>query len=164
MPLQKQTKKEKLQGFEKESFQYDQAKDCYVCPEGHFLSSRFVDTVKKCKVYKITDCSLCLTCDHFNTCTTNKQGRKISRLINEEAREKIKTEYEQPESQDIYKLRKERVELPFGHIKRNLKADAFYIRGRDGANAEISLLASCFNIASMITILGIPKLIESLVK
>ncbi len=103
-----------------------------------------------------------LSCQHFNVCTNNKQGRKISRLINEESRKKLKSQYEQPESQSIYRLRQQKVELPFGHIKRNLKVDAFLLRGRDGVKAEMSLLASCFNIVRMISIIGVPALIEKL--
>ena len=59
--------------------------------------------------------------------------------------------------------RKAKVELPFGHIKRNLGAGAFLLRGLDGVNAEMSLLTSCFNIARMIGILGVVPLIAKLV-
>jgi len=54
------------------------------------------------------------------------------------------------------------VEHPFGHIKRNLKTDAFLMRGHTGVNAETSLLATCFNLARMITILGVSGLIQKL--
>ncbi len=47
-------------------------------------------------------------------------------------------------------------------MKRNLKVDAFLLRGLDGAKAEASLLASCFNIRRMMTIIGIRALIEKL--
>ncbi|GAG79998.1 unnamed protein product, partial [marine sediment metagenome] len=60
------------------------------------------------------------------------------------------------------KLRQQKVELPFGHIKRNLKVDAFLLRGLDGAKAEASLLASCFNIRRMITLIGALALIKKL--
>jgi|TARA_B100001971_G_C18212116_1_gene551404 transposase len=162
VPLQQKANKDKLQSFNKENFTYDQQKDSYVCPEGHILTYRFIDAVKKSKIYKITASSLCRSCNHFNVCTKSKHGKKIRRLLNEETREKIRSQYEQPESQTVYKLRQEKVELPFGHIKRNLKGGAFLMRGRDGANAEISLLASCFNMARMITLLGVPRLIEKL--
>jgi hypothetical protein len=56
------------------------------------------------------------------------------------------------------------VEHPFGHIKRNLQANAFLLRGRDGVGAESSLLATCFNLVRMMTILGTGKLIEKLVE
>jgi hypothetical protein len=38
--------------------------------------------------------------------------------------------------------------------------DAFLLRGRDGVQSETSLLATCFNIARMITIFGVGNLIE----
>jgi hypothetical protein len=80
----------------------------------------------------------------------------------EEVKEKLEAQYEEPASQEIYARRKARVEHPFGHIKRNLKTDAFLMRGRDGVNAETSLLATCFNLARMITLLGVPGLIAKL--
>ena len=91
-----------------------------------------------------------------------RRGRLIIRLWNEEARLKFEAQYKSPEAQAIYKLRKEKSEHPFGHLKRNLKFDGFLTRGRDGANAEIALAAVCFNMARMITILGIPALIQKL--
>jgi len=67
-------------------------------------------------------------------------------------------------SQAIYKLRQQKAELPFGHMKRNLKVDAFLLRGRDGVKAEALLLASCFNIRGMMSIIGIRALIEKFKK
>ena len=82
--------------------------------------------------------------------------------MKEELRQRLEAQYERPESQAVYKLRMQKVELPFGHIKRNLKFDSFLLRGRKGAKAEMSLLASCFNITRMITILGVTGLIQAL--
>ena len=36
------------------------------------------------------------------------------------------------------------------------------LRGKEKVNAELSILSTCFNIARMITIIGIPMLIEKL--
>lgn len=162
VPQQKHTSNKKDTSFDKDKFQYDTEKDCYICPEDHVLSYRTVDIVRRSKTYQITDSSLCINCQNFNVCTTGKRGRRVSRLINEEVRERLKSQYEEPESQEIYKLRQQKAEIPFGHIKRNLKVNAFLMRGRDGAKAEMSLLGTCFNMARMITILGIPGLIEKL--
>jgi len=106
--------------------------------------------------------AICHGCHHFGVCTRSKQGRSVARLINEEVRQKLEAQYDESESQAIYKLRKEKAELPFGHMKRNLKVDAFLLRGSDGVKAEASLLASCFNIRRMITIIGIRALIKKL--
>jgi len=83
-------------------------------------------------------------------------------LFKEELREKLETLYNLPLSQKIYALRKQKVELPFGHIKRNLKASHFLSRGLDGVKAEMSLLAGCFNIVRMINIIGVCGLVEKL--
>jgi hypothetical protein len=99
---------------------------------------------------------------HFGQCTSAKGGRKIIRLPLEEVKEKLEVQYQEAASQEVYARRKARVEHPFGHIKRNLKTDAFLMRGREGVGAETSLLATCFNLARMITILGVSGLIEKL--
>ena len=114
------------------------------------------------RVYMMQEKAICQECPHFGVCTRSKQGRTIARLINEEVRQKLEAQYEEPESQAIYKLRKEKAELPFGHMKRNLKVDAFPLRGLDGVKAEASLLASCFNIRRMITLIGALTLIKKL--
>ena len=146
VPSQRQASKKEAKPFDKSNFQYDSERDCYLCPEGHVLTYSYTNNYEGHKVYMMREKTNCKQCPHFGVCTKSKQGRTIARLINEKVRQKLEAQYEQSESQTIYRLRKEKVELPFGHIKRNLKVDAFLLRGRDGAKAEASLLASCFNI------------------
>ena len=67
-----------------------------------------------------------------------------------------------PENQEIYKLRKQKVELPFGHIKHNLGVSGFLLLGLAGGKAEFSILTSCFNITRMMRLLGTEKLVELL--
>jgi hypothetical protein len=86
----------------------------------------------------------------------------VTRLLKEEVRQKLEAQYDEPSSQEIYKLRKQKSELPFGHIKRNLKVDSFLLRGLKGVKAEASILATCFNLVRMITLLGVPALIKEL--
>lgn len=162
VPSQRQASKKEPRPFDKANFRYDSDKDCYLCPEGHPLNFHHVNKVQKAMVYMIREKSLCVNCHHFGICTKAKRGRTVSRLIKEEVRERLEAQYEEPESQKIYKLRMQKVELPFGHIKRNLKVNAFLLRGLEGVKAEMSLLASCFNISRMITILGVQGLVEKL--
>ncbi|MFH1644928.1 MAG: IS1182 family transposase [Candidatus Omnitrophota bacterium] len=162
VPSQRQASKKEPKEFDKENFQYDVEQDCYICPEGHRLRCQRFDRKQKSKKYLITSKKICFNCKHYENCTKSQKGRSIERLNNEEKRKQFEAEYKQPESQDIYKLRQQKVELPFGHIKRNLGVRAFLLRGLDGVNAEMSLLTTCFNISRMITILGIPALIKRL--
>lgn len=162
VPSQRQASKKEPKPFNKANFRYDSEKDCYICPQGHVLRYTHFDKRKKHKSYLISDKYICLKCCYFGKCTKSKYGRKVIRLHNEEMREKLEAQYEEPESRKIYKLRMQKVELPFGHIKRNLKVNAFLLRGLDGVKAEMSLLASCFNISRMITILGVEGLVKEL--
>ena len=161
VPSPRQASTKAAKPFDKSEFQYDCENDVYICPAGEVLSFRCIED-KRRKVYR-TDVRVCRQCCHFGECTTSqKHGRKIVRYVNEEFRERLQSEYEQPDSQAIYKLRKQKAELPFGHIKRNLNAGHFLLRGLDGVRAEASLLASCFNLARMITLIGVPALIAKL--
>lgn len=163
VPSQKQAHDREVKPFDKEQFHYDEQNDCYICPQGHPLSYTFFDKDKQHKVYQIIDKSLCLQCLHFGLCTKAKYGRRIRRLVDEDLKLKLERQYNQESSQAIYKLRKEKVEHPFGHIKRNLGVTAFLLRGLEGVKAEMSLSASCFNITRLINLVGVPLLVAKLI-
>lgn len=162
VPSQRQALHKEEGPFTKSHFVYDPAENCYRCPEGHRLTSDGTDKSSGKRHYQITDPDLCHGCPHYGQCTDAKRGRKIVRLRNEEEKEKLEAEYEKPDSQEIYARRKTRVEHPFGHLKRNLKMGAFLLRGLDGVGAETSLVATCFNVVRMITILGVSNLVQKL--
>ena len=126
------------------------------------LRYSFTNNNGKNRVYRISKGSLCRKCRHFGTCTKSKRGRSILTQANEHIRKRLESDYMKPKSQAIYSLRKQKAELPFGHIKRNLQMDAFLLRGRDGARSEISLLASCFNISRIISIFGVRGFIQQM--
>ncbi len=166
MPSQIQAQKEKgihqIKPFSKEKFQYDEERDEYICPEGKRLSYygiSFGETRKK--EYRAQGKGCCV-CQRFGVCTVSRRGRNIIRMEEEALKERLGETYESAEGQAIYKLRKERAELPFGHIKRNLSCGQFLLRGKKGVDAELSLLSTCFNIARMITLVGIPALVLKL--
>lgn len=163
IPSQRQAQLERnsdaLKPFDKEQFKYDKIKDKYICPEGKELKRVSGHDCQK-TIYQ-ANAHDCQACRHFKICTTSKHGRTIGRLSQqeEEVKERLEQSYHSPGGQEIYKLRKQKAEIPFGHIKRNLGAGQFLLRGRSGADAELGILSTCFNIARMITLIGIPKLI-----
>lgn len=162
VPTQKQSRNKESGSFDKERFKYDKKNNCYVCPEGNVLEDSHYAEAKDHKRYRFSDPSICGSCRHFNVCTKSKSGRVIIRLLNEDVKEKLEKQYMLKQNQNIYKLRKQKVELPFGHFKRNLGISSFLLRGRNGANAEMSLFGACFNIARMITLVGTTQLIQKL--
>ena len=162
VPSQRQALHEEESPFSKSHFTYDKEQDCYFCPEGYRLDYQGADRSTGKRHYQIVGKQHCHSCRHYGQCTNAKKGRKIIRLHNEEMKQKLEAQYQEAASREIYARRKTRSEHPFGHIKRNLKTDAFLLRGRDGVQAETSLLATCFNVARMITIFGVGTLIGKL--
>jgi transposase len=160
VPSQRQALHKEETPFSKSHFRYDKEKDCYFCPEQNELPYEYTDPKRGKKYYRISEAGLCHRCVHYGKCTSNKKGRRIMRLVLEDLKEKFEAQYEA--SKEIYARRKTRAEHPFGHIKRNLKTDSFMMRGRDGVQAETSLLATCFDLRRMMTIVGISALIEKL--
>jgi len=140
--------------FGKDKFQYDSENNQYTCPEGRELRYSHYSRTKGHYLYRIEKASLCRECPHFGVCTDSKRGRAMIRLGNEEVKEKLEARYESEAGQAIYRKRKEKVEIPFGHIKRNLNGGAFLVRGLQAVNSEFAILASCFNVARMITLTG----------
>ena len=166
VPSQKQVQKERKRQesipFSKEEFQYDAISDEYICPMGRRLKNRGSSVCRPRETTYRASGKACGSCINFGVCTKSKAGRTIVRMNEEELRLELETIYESTEGQEKYKLRKEKVELPFGHIKSNLGAGQFLLRGREGVNSEFSILSTCFNISRMITIFGIPDLISRL--
>jgi transposase len=167
MPSIKQAQKEKglhpVKPFSKEQFKYNPSKDEYICPEGKRLKYIGRNLRRKNRYYQ-ADKERCRSCRHSDVCvsSSNNGGRIISRMSEEELQDKLKAVYLSAKGQEIYKLRKQKVELPFGHMKRNLGAGQFMLRTKPKVDAELSILSTCFNIARMMTIMGIPKLLQSL--
>ena len=162
VPSIRQVQRKVPEPFNKKAFKYDKEQDCYYCSEGQKLKLSTIEKKTGGKRYLITDKNLCFNCRHWGICTTSKNGRKTFRSHNEDLIEKFETKYNSENAKEIYAKRKDRVEHPFGHIKRNLKTDSFLMRGRDGVQAETSLLATCFNLVRMMGILGVKGLIHKM--
>jgi transposase len=165
IPTQKQVLKERHKdnptAFDKEQFVYDEASDQYICPEGHQFNRVGFDQDKQQYSYR-TRKKHCLSCRYFGNCTTSPKGRTIKRSLHERLKEQLEQIYDSPEGQEIYALRKQKAELPFGHVKHNLSAAEFLLKGKKGTNAEVSLLSTAFNVARMISIIGMAELLTKL--
>jgi len=162
VPSARIASKKEPREFDKRNFVYDSEKDCYFCPKGHTLIRNGRTHAGNGDRYRITDRKLCFECANYGKCTRARRGRTLERLDNEVLQERLEKEYALSENRAIYKRRQEKVELVFGHIKKNLGVSSFLLRGLTGVRAEISLLSLCFNIRRMITLLGAAGLIKKL--
>lgn len=162
VPTQRLASGKEVGEYDKRNFRYDKEKDCYFCPMNKELIYNSLTRKRYGQIYAIKEAETCLSCPAFGKCTTAKRGRKVSRLDEEELRERLEAEYHLSENQAIYKRRQEKVELVFGHIKRNLGVSSFLLRGIEGVRAEMAILSVCFNIRRMISLLGLKGLVERL--
>jgi hypothetical protein len=154
VPSKTQASGKEIGPFEKSRFTYDADSDCYLCPEGHRLIFRRFKEKEQQREYRIDKRRNCRRCPHFGICTKSKQGRTITRHLLEELGEAVSRRFAEPEIRQIYERRKARVEHHFGFIKKIMGFGQFHLRGREGAGAEASILATCFNLRRMVTLLG----------
>jgi len=149
----------KLGLFGKEQFVYDPQTDTYRCPAGQTLSYRF-DTVEKERHIRYYKTSACSQCALREKCTRNKEGRRITRWIDEQIIEETQQRVEaHPE---IMKLRQQLVEHPFGTIKFWWDHSHFLMKGLEKVRAEFSLSTLAYNIRRVLNILGVKPLMAAL--
>jgi hypothetical protein len=96
--------------------------------------------------YRIEKQSHCRSCSYYGICTKAKRGRTITRHELEEVAQRVSGRSEEPEIRRINDRRKARVEHQFGFIKKILGFGQFQLRGREGAAAEATIVATCLNV------------------
>ncbi len=151
--------------YSKDDFIYDPQQDHYLCPAGQVLSHAFdapypKKTATQPFINKHYTTSACKTCRMKSLCTTNKNGRCLTRWIDEHILEEMaKRIAENP--QMLYK-RREIVEHPFGTLKFWYGYAHFLVKGLDKVKAEFSLMSLAYNIKRAINIVGVPKMVDAI--
>ena len=149
----------KLGLYGKEQFVYDAEKDVYRCPAGQELIYRF-DTHESGRHIRYYKTPTCRTCAIKAKCTRNKEGRRITRWVDEHIIERMQARIDA--NPELMKKRKQIVEHPFGTIKHWNDQGHFLMRGLENVRAEFSLSALIYNLNRVINILGVPKMLEAL--
>ena len=137
------------------AFTWDEQADEYRCPQGHplrrewrpFSKPRTHITKADTIIYRSRQ-SDCATCPLRASCTPNTAFRKITRHVNEKAREHARALAETPAYRQSRKDRK-KVEVLFAHMKRILRVNRLRLRGRTGARDEFLLTAIAQNLRRM---------------
>lgn len=144
--------------YTKQDFTYLPEQDRYVCPAGAELEFRFA-THEKGRDIRYYASSACKSCQIVHLCTTNKGGRRLTRLVEEGSSERAaQRARENPEKM---RLRQQIVEHPFGTMKRAMTSGYFLMRELQKVRAEMSLTVLAYNIKRAVNILGVEKMIEA---
>jgi hypothetical protein len=149
----------KLGLFSKDDFHYDRATDIYQCPAGEQLTFRFA-TVELGRHSRYYATAACKACALKQACTRSKEGRRITRWVDEHLLEEMAQRvHRRPE---VMQRRKTLVEHPFGTMKRWWEAGYFLMRGLEKVRAEFSLTVLAYNLRRVLNIVGMPGLMAAL--
>lgn len=145
--------------FTKDDFVYDRTRDLYRCPAGHTLSYRTttVELGRTIKNHRTRACGRCALRPH---CTRNKDGRKITRWVDEHLLEDMERRLQRERA--LFAQRKVLAEHPFGTMKRAMDQGYFLLRGLPKVRGEFSLTVLAYNLKRVLNLVGVPRLLEAL--
>jgi len=135
--------------FARSEFHYDEASDTMVCPAGERLRRQAVQLARRQVVYG-GQAAVCGACPLRARCTTAAR-RVVKRHIYEDALQRM----QQRATAEAMRLRRCLAERPFAELKyRIFGHPRFLLRGRGGAQTEISLATMAYNLKRMLKVLG----------
>ena len=136
--------------FSRVDFSYDAERDLYICPNGRPL--RTSGTVHDGRIRNylphLGDCRVCKLKERC----TRAPFRKLTRDINEEARDHARSLKGTPEFERSSDQRK-KIEMRFAHLKIHHRFERMRLRGLSGARDEFHLAAVVQNLKTLATCL-----------
>ncbi len=145
--------------FERNAFKYDPHLNQYLCPAGEVLSLRYrsVENDMAIDTY-YGSIPVCRACRLKPKCTVGV-NRRVRRWEHENVLEKMTEKLN--EVPDAMTIRARTVEHPFGTMKLWMGARHFLMKRLKNVKTEMSLQILAYNMRRMMSILGIPALIEA---
>jgi hypothetical protein len=141
-------------------FSYDADHDCYRCPAGQILTSKGKRTRGE-RIETIYTTRGCAGCALRLRCTESKHnGRRIYRWTRKHLIEEMRTRL--TENPAVMKKRGQLVEHPFGTLKRAMDQRYLLLRGKNKVSMEIAMSVMAYNMKRVLSIVGVPKLLEVL--
>jgi transposase len=144
------------QYYNRDKFSYDPESDNWRCPAGETLSLYKTSHTQKKKEYTTKACGGC----PLKAQCTDTPRRVIVRDFHEDAREAM---HRRAAANPVWmQRRRETAEHPFGTMKWLMAHPRFLVRGLKKAKAELALGVLTYNLKRVITILGVPALLQAL--
>jgi transposase len=133
--------------FARSDFTFDRERNVYVCPADKLLKTTGnVGSDHKVRYHALKrDCS---TCPLKPQCCPNTPSRKVTRDVNEDARDYARSFIGTPEFEQSRDERK-KVEMRFAHLKTHHRFERMRLRGLSGARDEFHLAATVQNLKTL---------------
>jgi transposase len=143
--------------FDRTEFHYNEKTDTFLCPAQQTLRRKQLSRHDRA-VYYAAQAEVCGACVLKARCTNGKQ-RWVSRHLHEDALQRM----QQRATPEMMRLRRSTVEHPFAALKYHIFGHPrFLLRGLQGAQAEISLATTVYNLKRMLNVLGGFRLLVAL--
>ena len=130
-----------------------------LCPAGETLTCRST-TIELGRTIKNYRTNACGRCALRPRCTRNKDGRKITRWVDEHLLEDMARRLRR--TPEIFARRKALSEHPFGTMKRGMDQGYFLLKGLRKVRGEFSLTALAYNLKRVLNLVGVPQLVAAL--
>ena len=144
--------------FNTGNFKYDSESDTYLCPAGEMLHPHNRKTAKRRSFYNKKACG---KCPHVDVCTSGKRDyRTVTRSEHTKIYENADSVFR--DNYELYKLRQQIVEHPFGTIKHTMNGGHFLLRTRRKVRCEVALLFLGYNLKRAVKILGFNEIMARL--
>jgi transposase len=146
-------------GYEKSRFKYDEIQEGYVCPEGHLLKAyhHVKEYTEETDSKRYQNYQACLNCPVKNKCSNGEKGRTLYDRPFQRIADEVDRRTEQ--FADMYKIRKQTVEHPWGTVKRTMGYSYFLTRGTESVRTESLLHFLAYNMKRVINIVGTKQLV-----
>jgi transposase len=158
----------KLGRFTLAEFIYDAARDIYRCPAGaelRPLAGYKQDAGGKLHVRYAARQPVCAVCPLRSRCLTDKaRRREVQRWQHHDVVERHRARMAQPQADIMRRRRSALAEHPFGTLKCRAGYRHFLMRGFDKVRGEWSLMALCYNLFRVLSILGTKGFLAVLAK
>lgn len=143
--------------FDRGAFVYQPEQDAFLCPAGETLKRQQISR-KDRSVYYACRAEVCGVCPLKPRCTLGAQ-RMVSRHWHDEVLQRM----QQRATPEAMRLRRSTAEHPFATLKYQIFGHPrFLLRGRRGAQAEMSLAVIAYNLKRMMNVLGRLRLAAAL--
>ncbi len=146
-------KKGKKSQLPKKEFTWLPEEQTYRCPEGHLFGTgrttrreRSSDRTVLQTTYRCSS-EHCAACPRREACTPSlQQGRSISRLEHQDLVDELRARMETPQAKELYKLRRQTIELRYADLKEHRHLRRFHHYGARRARAQIGAAVLAYNL------------------
>jgi len=157
-------KKRKAAQIPKKEFQWLPDEQTYRCPEGHlFIPGRIkvLERSNERTVHQTTyQCPAehCVTCPRGSACTpVPARGRSVSRSEHEDLVDELRARMQTPEAKELYKLRRQTIELRYADLKEHRHFRRFSGYGLPHARAETAASVLAYNLMVLMKAIESPS-------